>query len=188
MIKQNVSSCCYLKDGRVWYELRYRIGMSSWAQGENRLNQFLKILPSMFQDHSWLPLKKPTPRPNEQSKILFASTGKHRQRPSWLHRFAHELSRSTEEAATEAQGTKMLSFETDPGSPGRRMDQRKDVLWVVPVETELPPKVIGTTLSSDPSDTGMLSGPARFGHTTGHTWIFISASQRWLDIAVFGQT
>lgn len=42
-----------------------------------------------------------------------------------------------EEGATEAQGTKMLSFERDLGSPGSRMDQRKDVLWVVPVETEL---------------------------------------------------
>lgn len=49
------------------------------------------------------------------------------------------------------------------------MDQGKDVLWVVPAETELTLKVIGTAVSNDPLDTGMLRELARFGHTTGHT-------------------
>lgn len=74
-----------------------------------------------------------------------------------------------EEKATEAQGTARLSFERDPNRSGSRTDQGKDVLWVVPRETELPPKVIGTAASNDPLDTGMLREQTRFGHTTGHT-------------------
>ena len=74
-----------------------------------------------------------------------------------------------EDRATEAQRTTRLSFERDPSRSGSRTDQVKDVLWIVPAETELPPKVIGTAVSNDALDTGMLREPARFGHTTGHT-------------------
>lgn len=185
MIKQNVSSHCYLKDRRVWYELRFWTGMSSLAQGEYRLNQFLKMLPSTFQEHSWLPLKKPPPRLNEQSNNSVCIYWKNHHRLSWLHRFAHGLSTSMEERATEAQRTARLSFERDPSRSGSRTDQGKDVHWVVPAETKLPPKVVGIAVSNDPLDRGMLRELARFDRTTGRTWISVSTSQRWL---VFGQT
>ena len=61
-----------------------------------------------------------------------------------------------EERATEAQRTARLSFERDPSRSGSRTDQGKDVLWVVPAETKLPPKVVGIAVSNDPLDRGML--------------------------------
>ena len=71
--------------------------------------------------------------------------------------------------ATKAQRTAKLSFERARDRPGSRMDQQKDVPWIGPAETGLPPKVIGTAVSNDLLDTGVLREQARFGHTTGHT-------------------
>lgn len=146
MIKQNVSSHCYLKDRRVWYELRFWIGMSSLARGENRLDQFLKMLPSTFQDHSCLPLKKATQDWKNRAVTLLAYAGKHHHCPIWLHGIAVRLHKSTERRATEAQGTTRPGFERGPGRSGSRADQGKKthLCWFAPLQTDLPPNPVGT--------------------------------------------
>lgn len=146
MIKHNVSSHCYLKDRRVWYELRFWIGMSSLARGENRLDQFLKMLPSTFQDHSCLPLKKATQDWKNKAVTLLACTGKHHHCLSWLCGIADGLHKSTEGRAAEAQGTTRPSFERGPGRSEGRADlgKKSHVCWVAPLQIELPPKPVGT--------------------------------------------
>lgn len=145
MIKQNVSSHCYLKDRRVWYELRFWIGMSSLAWGENRLDQFLKMLPSTFQDHSCLPLRKATQDWMNKAVSLLACTRKDQHCLSWLHGIADRLHKSIEGRATEAQGTTRPRFERGPGCSGSRTDQGKKtfVFWVAPSQTELLPRPVG---------------------------------------------
>lgn len=185
MIKQNVSSHCYLKDGRVWYELRFWIGMSSLAQGENRLPQFLKMLPSTLQDHSCLPLKKPSQDWTNKAVILLAYTGKHHHCLSWPHAIADSLHRSIDGRATEALGTTRPSFERGPSRSGSRADQGKKthVCWVAPSQTELPPKPVGTAFLMAHWIEGCSQNWPDLAtqQATQHTYIFISASQRWLD-------
>lgn len=91
-----------------------------------------------------------------------------------------------EERATKAQGTRMLSFERYHSRSMSRMGHEKDVLWVVPEETELPPKKISIAISNYTLDTEMFRELVRFGHTKDHTCIFIPTLQRQLNRVVFG--
>lgn len=53
------------------------------------------------------------------------------------------------------------------------MGHEKDVLWVVPEETELPPKEISIAISNHTLDTGVFREHHGHGHARDHTCVFI---------------
>lgn len=177
MIKQNVSSCCYLKDRRFWYELRLWVGMSPLAQRQNRLNQLLKMLPSTFQDHSWLLLKKPPWRLKEQSSnsvSIHWETLPQNDLTSLVCLWARRM----EGRETETEGIKKLSFERDPSRSGSGTDQGKDFFGLSQQKLHCHITYSVQMPSNISLDAEMLRKLVKFSHATEHTWILIPWSQR----------